>query len=68
MLGRLSVLHSLLNTLADNVLRLPQPHGHILPDQDRLFEPDFKRSVELLEPLPERWSDYLLEIVGDYIF
>jgi hypothetical protein len=33
-----------------------------------LFEADFARSVELTEPFPERWSDYLFEIVGDYIF
>ncbi len=33
-----------------------------------LFEVDFERSVELTEPFPERWSDYLLELVGDYVF
>ena len=35
---------------------------------DKLFEPDFKRSRELEEPLPERWSDQLIEIFGDYLF
>jgi hypothetical protein len=35
---------------------------------DALFEPDFKRSRELEEPLPERWSDQLIEIFGDYLF
>jgi cardiolipin synthase len=35
---------------------------------ERVFEPDFARSVELTEPFPERWSDALLELVGDYIF
>jgi cardiolipin synthase len=35
---------------------------------ERVFEPDFARSVELTEPFPERWSDSLLELVGDYIF
>lgn len=34
----------------------------------KVFEPDLARSVELTEPFPERWSDYLLELVGDYIF
>jgi phosphatidylserine/phosphatidylglycerophosphate/cardiolipin synthase-like enzyme len=34
----------------------------------RLFEPDFANSVELTEPFPERWTDHLLEVVGDYIF
>ena len=36
--------------------------------EQSLFEVDFERSVELTEPFPERWSDYLLELVGDYIF
>jgi cardiolipin synthase len=36
--------------------------------EQSLFEVDFERSVELTEPFPERWSDYLLEIVGDYVF
>jgi cardiolipin synthase len=35
---------------------------------ERVFERDFARSVELTEPFPERWSDSLLELVGDYIF
>jgi cardiolipin synthase len=34
----------------------------------RLFEADFKASVELTGPFPERWTDYLLELVGDYLF
>jgi cardiolipin synthase len=34
----------------------------------QLFETDFERSVEITEPFPERWSDHLLEILGDYIF
>jgi cardiolipin synthase len=33
-----------------------------------LFEPDFASSVELTEPFPERWTDHLLELVGDYLF
>jgi len=35
---------------------------------EMVFEPDFASSVELTEPFPERWSDYLLELVGDYLF
>jgi cardiolipin synthase len=34
---------------------------------DRVFTPDFEKSVELTEPFPERWSDHLLEIVADYL-
>ncbi len=36
--------------------------------EEALFEVDFERSVELTEPFPERWSDFLLELVGDYLF
>jgi cardiolipin synthase len=36
--------------------------------EQALFEVDFERSVELTEPFPERWSDYLIELVGDYVF
>ncbi|MDH4107533.1 MAG: phosphatidylserine/phosphatidylglycerophosphate/cardiolipin synthase family protein [Gammaproteobacteria bacterium] len=36
--------------------------------EERLFERDFARSVEITEPFPERWSDYLIELVGDYVF
>jgi len=35
---------------------------------ERLFEPDFLSSPELTEPIPERWVDHLVEIVGDYIY
>ena len=34
----------------------------------RVFEPDFQVSPELLEPIPERWVDHLVEIMGDYFF
>lgn len=34
----------------------------------RVFETDFAQSPELTEPFPERWSDFLLEFMGDYIF
>ena len=33
-----------------------------------VFEPDMQISPELTEPFPERWSDHLLEFMGDYIF
>lgn len=35
---------------------------------DKLFLPDFQRSPELTQPLPERWVDYLVEIVSDYVY
>jgi cardiolipin synthase len=35
---------------------------------ERVFQADFDRSPELLTPFPERWSDHLVEIVGDYVF
>lgn len=35
---------------------------------ERVFQADFDRSPELLEPFPERWSDHLFEVLGDYIF
>jgi cardiolipin synthase len=34
---------------------------------ERVFEPDFEKSIELTEPFPERWSDHLAEIVADYV-
>ena len=34
---------------------------------DRVFTPDFGKSVELTEPFPVRWSDHLMEIVADYL-
>ena len=36
--------------------------------EQRIFAADFAESVELTEPFPERWTDHLLEMVGDYIF
>jgi len=35
---------------------------------ERIFDADFARSPELTEPFPERWSDFLIEFMGDYIF
>lgn len=34
---------------------------------ERIFDPDFEKSIELTEPFPERWSDHLAEIVADYV-
>ena len=34
---------------------------------ERVFEPDFEKSIELTEPFPERWSDHLAEIVADFV-
>jgi cardiolipin synthase len=33
----------------------------------RVFAEDFSRSVELTEPFPENWSNYLYEVVADYL-
>jgi cardiolipin synthase A/B len=33
-----------------------------------LFEPDFAKSGELIEPFPQRWSDHIIEMFGDYVF
>lgn len=35
---------------------------------DALFTPDFTRASELTEPFPADWSDYLIEVFGDYLF
>lgn len=32
-----------------------------------LFDKDFSQAVELTEPFPERWSDYLVEVLADYL-
>jgi cardiolipin synthase len=36
--------------------------------KEKLFEPDFKKSTELTEAIPGRWSDYIIEMFGDYVF
>jgi len=36
--------------------------------REDLFEKDFAAAVELTEPIPEHWSDYLYEMFGDYFF
>ena len=34
---------------------------------DRVFKADIEKSVEILEPFPERWTDKLVEVVADYL-
>lgn len=34
---------------------------------ERLFVTDMERSIELTEPFPERWYDFLLELLADHI-
>jgi len=50
-------------------LNVSTSHGSTVVElHERLFEVDFARSVEITEPFPERWSDHLIEVLGDYIF
>ena len=32
---------------------------------EQVFSPDFEKSIELTEPFPEKWSDYLAELIAD---
>lgn len=48
-----------------NVATSHPPYVHAL--LERVFTPDFAKSVELREPFPVRWSDHLMEIVADYL-
>ena len=34
---------------------------------EQVFEPDFARAVELHEPLPASWLDYLKELIADQL-
>ncbi len=34
---------------------------------ERVFVPDMEHSVELTDPLPSNWSDYLAELLADYL-
>ena len=43
-------------------------HETVGPSGTLVVRADFEASVELTEPFPERWTDYLIEIVGDYVF
>ena len=36
--------------------------------RQKLFEPDFVKSRELTEPFPQRWTDHIIEMFGDYVF
>jgi cardiolipin synthase len=35
---------------------------------ESLSEPDFARSTELTEPLPQHWTDHIIEMFGDCVF
>ncbi len=45
-------------------------HGNVgeLRHRNRLFEENFQRLVELTVPCPERWSEFMLEFMGVYIY
>jgi len=34
---------------------------------DKVMLPDFEKSVELKEPLPKKWSDFLMETIADQL-
>jgi cardiolipin synthase len=34
---------------------------------DKVLLPDFETSVELKEPIPQKWSDYLMELMADHL-
>ena len=36
--------------------------------RELLFERDFAASREMRTPFPERWTDHLIELFGDYAF
>jgi cardiolipin synthase len=42
--------------------------GAVAELERRVFDADFANSIELTEPFPERWTDHLIEVVGDYLF
>ncbi len=33
----------------------------------KVLLPDFEKSVELKEPIPKKWSDYLMELMADHL-
>jgi cardiolipin synthase len=50
-------------------LNIATSHPEAVADlEKRVFEADFSNSIELTQPFPERWTDHLIEIAGDYIF
>jgi cardiolipin synthase len=34
---------------------------------DQVLLPDFNKSVELKEPFPQKWTDYLMELMADHL-
>lgn len=34
---------------------------------DKVIVPDFEKSIELKQPLPEKWSDFLMEMIADQL-
>ena len=36
--------------------------------KEQLFEPDFQKCRELTEPFPQRWTDHITGMFGDYVF
>ncbi|MBT8129313.1 MAG: phosphatidylserine/phosphatidylglycerophosphate/cardiolipin synthase family protein [Gammaproteobacteria bacterium] len=34
---------------------------------DQIIQPDFEKSIELKQPLPEKWSDFLMEALADHL-
>jgi hypothetical protein len=34
---------------------------------EQVFQADMENSVELTSPLPHNWSDYLAELLADYL-
>jgi phosphatidylserine/phosphatidylglycerophosphate/cardiolipin synthase-like enzyme len=34
---------------------------------DQVLLPDLNKSVELKEPFPQKWSDYLMELLADHL-
>jgi cardiolipin synthase len=52
---------------ANRELNLASSHPAAVDELlQRIFAEDFKKSVELTEPFPARWSDHLMEVVADY--
>ena len=50
-------------------LNIATSHPYAVAELERrVFAADFSNSVEMMEPFPERWTDHLIEVVGDYIF
>jgi cardiolipin synthase len=34
---------------------------------DEVITPDLEKSIELEQPFPENWSDFLMEMVADHL-